>query len=129
MEQQRKEISVLLIDDEVDFLEITSKRLRRRGYAVETAPSCERALIALIDAPADIIVLDVMFPDMDGIECLKRIKSHNPEQAIILLTGHASIEAGLESLKYGANDYLLKPVELEELIDKIEIVYRDTVAG
>lgn len=118
-------ISVLLVDDELDFLEITAKRLARRGFDVRTAMTCGEGLAALAAGPVDILVLDVMLPDMDGIQCLREVKRLYPRQAVILLTGHASMEAGLRSMEYGASDYCLKPVELEELVDKIEIVYRD----
>lgn len=121
-------ISLLLVDDELDFLEITAKRLVRRGFTVRTAMSCGEGLEALAAAPVDVVVLDVMLPDVDGIQCLREIKKLYPELAVILLTGHASMEAGLKSMEYGASDYCLKPVELEELVDKIEIVYRDNVA-
>lgn len=123
----QKNINILLIDDEVDFLEITQKRLVRRGYQVVTALSCGDGMQALENSPVDVVVLDVMLPDMDGIQCLREIKKKFPEAAVILLTGHASMHAGLESLQCGASDYCLKPVELEELVDRIEIVYRDRI--
>jgi len=121
-------ISILLIDDEVDFLDITKKRLVRRGFEVKTAMSCVEGVSALEDASIDVVVLDVMLPDIDGIQCLKQIRRQFPAQAVILLTGHASMETGLESLECGASDYCLKPVEFEELVDRIEIVYRDAKA-
>jgi len=121
-------ISILLIDDEADFLEITKKRLLRRGFDVMTAMSCGEGIGALEDAAIDVVVLDVMLPDTDGIQCLKQIRQQFPGQSVILLTGHASMEAGLESLACGASDYCLKPVEFEELVDRIEIVYRDANA-
>lgn len=119
------EINILLIDDEPDFLDITSKRLSRRGYNVSTAVNCGGGLKELDARPVDVVVLDVMLPDMDGIECLQMIKSRFPQVAVILLTGHASLQAGLRSLELGASDYCLKPVELDELVERIEIVYRD----
>lgn len=121
-------ISLLLVDDELDFLEITAKRLARRGFTVRTATNCREGLEALKAGPVDVVVLDVMLPDIDGIQCLREIKKLYPALAVILLTGHASMEVGLKSMEYGASDYCLKPVELEELVDKIEIVYRDNIA-
>lgn len=118
-------IRILLVDDEVDFLEITAKRLKRRGFVVSTAKTCAEGRQALAAAPVDIVILDVMLPDIDGIQCLREIKQLYPALAVILLTGHASMEAGLKSMEYGASDYCLKPVELDELVDKIEIVYAD----
>jgi len=125
----QKNINVLLIDDEVDFLDITRKRMARRGYQVGVATSCAEGLAALKNSPADVVVLDVMLPDADGIQCLKEIKNQYPDIAVILLTGHASMETGLESLECGASDYCLKPVEFDELVDRIEIVFRDKKGG
>ena len=122
-------IRVLLIDDEVDFLEVTAKRLERRGYLVDTAETCADALRALGERGVDVVVLDVMLPDRDGLECLKDIRGEHPGSAVILLTGHASMRAGMASLDLGASDYCLKPVDLDELVDRIEIVYRDSRAG
>lgn len=120
-----RKIYILLVDDEIDFLEITAKRLARRGYEVKTASSCSEGLKVFEASPVDVVVLDVMLPDTDGIHCLKEIKKMFPSTAVILLTGHASMEAGLECMDSGASDYCLKPVEFDELVDRIEIVYRD----
>ncbi|MFA6001299.1 MAG: response regulator [Thermoleophilia bacterium] len=120
-----KKINILLIDDEEDFLEITAKRLARRGYEVRTALSCGEGISEFESGPVDVVVLDVMLPDKDGIQCLKEIKMLFPSTAVILLTGHASMEAGLECMDSGASDYCLKPVEFDDLVDRIEIVYRD----
>lgn len=125
----QKDINILLIDDEEDFLEITAKRLSRRGYYVVTALNCKKGLQILETFPANVIVLDVMLPDRDGIACLQEIKKRNPSPEVILLTGHASIETGLQSLRHGASDYCLKPVDFEELVDRIEIVFRDSSAN
>jgi len=73
----------------------------------------------------EVVVLDVMLPDRDGILCLKEIKQKWPSIVIILLTGHASMQAGRQSLEYGANDYCLKPIELDELVEKIKIAYKE----
>lgn len=118
-------IRVLLVDDEVDFLEITAKRLTRRGYEVAIATSCVKAVKQLERTGADVVILDVMLPEIDGIECLKKIKRLFAETAVILLTGHASPHTGVISMEQGADDYCLKPVEIEELVDKIDIAWRD----
>ena len=119
------DITILLIDDEVDFLEVTAKRLARRGYRVAAAASCGEGIRALDETAPDVVVLDVMLPDRDGLQCLKEIRGKHPATAVILLTGHASMHAGLSSIDYGASDYCLKPVDLDELVDRIEIVCRD----
>lgn len=118
-------ITILLVDDEQDFLETTTKRLSRRGYEVRSAVNCSDAIRSIEGGPPDVIVLDVMLPDRDGIQCLKEIKQKWPAIIVILLTGHASMQAGRQCLEYGANDYCLKPIELDELVEKIKIACKN----
>lgn len=117
-------ISILMVDDEPELLEIITKRLGRRGFSVHTALCCSDALKALRAGPVDVIVLDVMLPDKNGIQCLGEIKELFPDVAVILLTGHASTQTGIESLKLGAIDYCLKPMDIDILSEKIEIAFR-----
>lgn len=119
-----EKIKVLLIDDEIDFLEIMFKRLSKRGFLVFTAPTCIEGLEILKKHSINVIILDVMLPDKNGIECLKEIKKLT-NIPVILLTGHASMKIGIESLKLGAKDYCLKPIDFEELVEKIKIVYKE----
>lgn len=128
MEASEK-IKVLLIDDELDYLEVTAKRLTRRGFEVTTASDCMSGLGIIDYFPVDVVVLDMMLPEMDGNECLGEIRKDHPSLGVIMLTGHASVHTGLACLENGANDYCLKPVPLDELVDKIEIVYRDMKYG
>jgi len=123
MDTKRK---LLLVDDEKDFLETTTKRLARRGYDVRSAMKCSDAIELIGSGWPEVVVLDVMLPDRDGILCLKEIKQKWPSLVVILLTGHASMQAGRQSLEYGANDYCLKPIELDVLVEKIKIAYRET---
>lgn len=118
-------ITILLVDDEQDFLETTTKRLSRRGYEVRSAVNCSDAIRSIEGSPPEVIVLDVMLPDRDGIQCLKEIKQKWPTIIVILLTGHASMQAGRQCLEYGANDYCLKPIELDELVEKIKIACKN----
>ncbi|MCS7199703.1 MAG: response regulator [Caldimicrobium sp.] len=120
-----KENTLLIIDDEVDFLEVISKRLKRRGFQVFTAVNCKEGLEILKNNLIDLIVLDVMLPDLHGLECLAEIKKLN-EVPVILLTGHASLKTGIESLKLGAKDYCLKPIDFEELVEKIQATLRES---
>jgi DNA-binding NtrC family response regulator len=113
-------MKALIIDDEVDFLETVVKRLRKRHFEAQGASSGEEGLDLLKERQFDVIVLDVKMPKgMDGIEVLKEIKKIRPEVEVILLTGHASIETSIEGMKYGAFDYLIKPVKFEELLIKM----------
>lgn len=117
--------NILLIDDEEDFLETTSRRLRRREFEVKTATRCAEALPVVIAGWPQVIVLDVMLPDTDGMECLRRIKQQAPQLPVVMLTGHASMHAGLQGLEHGASDYCLKPIEFDELVEKIIIAFND----
>ena len=115
-----EEIDILLVDDENDFRQILAKRLKRRSIRVREADRAEKALQMLAETPVDVVILDVKMPGMDGIECLKRIKQMHDLTEVIMLTGHADIQGGVEGIKSGAFDYLSKPVELEHLIRKIK---------
>lgn len=112
-------LRLLLVDDEVEFLEPMKARLERRGVACSTASSGEEALRVLAAGAFDCAVVDVKMPGMDGLELLRRIRRTYPKTAVILLTGHASVELGVQGMELGAFEYLLKPVELDELLDAI----------
>ena len=111
--------NVLLVDDEEQFLKLLSQRLQSRGMRVESAGGGEEALQKVQSESFDAIVLDLAMPGIDGIETLRRIKEANPEMQIIMLTGHATVKSGIEAMKLGAEDYLEKPVDLNELLEKI----------
>jgi len=117
-------ISVLLVDDEEDFVATLAKRLTLRRFEVLSATTGESAFAALEERSIDVVVLDVRMPDLDGIAATKKIKGLHPLTEVILLTGHASIEASLEGMEMGAFDYLLKPVNIDELVYKIEDAHR-----
>ena len=117
--------NILLIDDEEDFLETTSRRLRRREFEVKTAARCAEAMPVVASGWPQVVVLDVMLPDTGGMACLGRIKQESPRLPVVMLTGHASLEASLQGLEHGASDYCLKPIELDELVEKIIIAYQD----
>lgn len=123
-------IRVLLVDDEVEFMQTLVKRMSKRGLDVSGVKSGEEALEALESAKADagrampdVMVLDVKMPGMNGIEALKIIKTHYPEVEVIMLTGHASLELAMQGMEHGAYDYLMKPMDLDELLYKIEDAY------
>jgi DNA-binding response OmpR family regulator len=117
--------NILLVDDEEDFLETTSLRLRRRSFDVRTAARWAQALPALEAGWPQVVVLDVMLPDVDGLECLRRIKALAPRLPVVMLTGHASLQASMQGLEHGASDYCLKPIELDELVEKLIIAHKD----
>ncbi|MFZ7128702.1 MAG: response regulator [Desulfobacterales bacterium] len=111
---------VLLIDDEEDFLKILAERLEARDMKVDTASSAKEALSRIESESFDAIVLDLAMPEMDGIEALRAIREKRPEVQVILLTGHATVEKGVEAIKLGAMDFLEKPADLELLKEKIK---------
>jgi DNA-binding NtrC family response regulator len=118
-----REFNVLVVDDEQEFLDITVKRLEKRGLKVQGAESGEKALQILEHSSTDVVLLDVKMPGIDGIETLRRIRSMKPLTEVVLLTGHASVDSGIEGMKLGAFDYLMKPIELEPLLEKLADAY------
>ncbi|MBU4566235.1 MAG: response regulator [Desulfarculus sp.] len=115
----KPEISVLLVDDEESYREALARRLSRRGLNVAQEADGEAALARLGAEAPDVVLLDVKMPGLDGLEVLRRIKKARPLTEVILLTGHAHLETSITGLERGAFDYLLKPVPLEELVEKI----------
>jgi len=111
---------VLLVDDEVPFVEAMERRLAKRGLDVKTAFSGEEALQRLKQlAHVDVIILDVKMPGMDGLETLKQIKKVSPIVEVIMLTGHATVETAIDGMKLGAYDYLMKPADMDVLMEKL----------
>ena len=111
--------NVLLVDDEEDFLELLTERLESRGIKVSSVTSGEDAIIKTEEEDYDAVILDIAMPGIDGIETLKLIKEKNPDLKIIMLTGQATVPRSIEAMKYGAEDLLEKPVEIEILLEKI----------
>ena len=114
---------VMIVDDELDFLETIVKRLKARNIDVNGVESGYKALEALEGRNPDVIILDVKMPGMDGIETLREIKKKNPLTEVIMLTGHASVESGIQGMQLGAFDYVMKPVALDELLEKVRQAY------
>ena len=112
--------NVLFVDDEVDFLETLMKRMRKRLVNVSGVKSGQEALEFLDRSKVDVVVLDVRMPGMDGIETLRVIKQRHPLVEVIMLTGHASLEVAKEGMELGAFDYLMKPINIDELLYKLQ---------
>lgn len=114
-------INILVIDDEPDFVDMLGMRLIDEGNNVRTALDGRSGLAVLDEGwDADVVVLDIKMPGMDGIEVLKELKTKYPIVEVILLTGHGTIDTAVSGLKAGAFDYLLKPSQHEELLIKLE---------
>lgn len=112
-------IQLLMVDDEVGYLNVLSKRMAKRGLSVTTANSGPEAIQILRRHDFDAAVLDLKMEGMDGIEVLKIFKAMAPQMPVIMLTGHGSETTAREGISFGAHDYLIKPCNLEELLDKI----------
>ena len=112
-------INVLLVDDEMCYVNVLANRLSKRNITADKAYSGTEAIQKLRKKDFDVVVLDLKLEDMDGIEVLKILKKMVPHINVIMLTGHGSEEAAKDGIKEGAFDYLTKPCELRELIEKI----------
>jgi len=110
-------LRLLLVDDEIDFLEPLCTRLSKRNVSCVTALSGEEALERLQADRFHCAIIDVKMPGMDGLELLRRIRRDHAHTPVVLLTGHASVEMGVQGMELGAFDYLLKPVDLDDLLD------------
>ncbi len=117
-------IRLLLVDDEKGFVSVLAKRFRRRNIDVTTAFSGGEALKVLRHQEFDVAVLDLKMEDMNGLEVLKIFRIMAPRLVVIMLTGHGSAEAARQGLELGAFDYLTKPCELNELLEKIKAAYQ-----
>ena len=115
-----EEIKVLLVDDEPHFIKLLAERLAGRGFNVETAGGGNEAIDRAKEESYDAIVLDLLMPEMDGLETLKQLKEINPDLQVILLTGHGTIDKGVEAMKLGAMDFVEKPADFKELLEKIK---------
>ena len=122
-------LRLLLIDDEVGYVNVLANRLSKRTFQVGKANSGAEAVQLLRQKDFDVAVLDLKMEDMDGIEILKILKKMAPELVVIMLTGHGSAEAAREGISQGAYDYLTKPCELTELIEKINEAYAQRSTG
>ena len=112
------EMKMMLVDDEERFLSTTQKLLSKKGYDVLTATSGGEALEKLRTGNVHVVILDVKMPGMDGIATLREIKRQFPTIEVIMLTGHATVESAIDGLKTGATDYLMKPTDIDEIIEK-----------
>ncbi len=125
----RDNIKVLIADDEVEFASTLVTRLQLRSFETTMVNSGEAALAAVQQSQPDVLLLDLKMPDLDGLEVLARLKQDHSRLKVIILTGHGSLEAGQEGMKLGAYDYVMKPVDLQRLIEKIEGAHKEKTAG
>jgi len=120
---------VMLVDDEENFIELMSQRLEIRGLKVKAVMSGEEAVREIVDRNIDVAVVDLAMPGIDGIETLKQIKEKRPDVEVIMLTGQATVQSGIEAMKHGAIDFLEKPVDLNILLEKIKVAKETRMLG
>ena len=115
-----EKMRMMLVDDEERFLSTTQKLLAKKGYDVVTASGGVEALEKISIQNIHVVILDVKMPGMKGIEVLKEIKRQFPMVQVIMLTGVPTVGCAADSLKVGALCYLIKPIDIEELLQKIK---------
>ena len=112
-------MKILIVDDEEDLTTTLVERMEIRGYEAVAVQTGEEALAQVRDNIFDVVVLDIKLKGEDGVEIMKQIKQVKEKLPVILLTGHMSGEASEEGLKAGAIDYIIKPIDIEDLIRKL----------
>jgi two-component system NtrC family response regulator len=116
-------IKLLIVDDEIKFLDSIAQRLELRDFDVTKASSGAEAIEAAKTGKFDLALLDLKMPGMDGIQVLEKLKKDHKYIEVIILTGHGSLDSAVESTKLGAFGYLPKPYELDHLIDTLKQAY------
>ena len=119
-------VSVLVVDDEAVLAEMVSMALRYEGWEVTTALDGASAVAAARDGRPDAVVLDVMLPDMSGLEVLRKIRENNPQLPVLLLTAKDAVEDRIAGLTAGGDDYVTKPFSLEEVVLRLRALLRRT---
>jgi DNA-binding response OmpR family regulator len=118
-EPKLENLKALLVDDEVEFVTTLAERLQIRGIQARTAIDGQQALAMIESEKPQVVVLDIMMPGISGLEVLDYIKKNYPNIEVILLTGRGSTKEGIEGMRLGAFDFLMKPVRIEELIPRM----------
>lgn len=112
-------VKILLVDDEKEFVETLAERLATRDFEVSTVFGGEEGITWIKEHETDVVLLDVLMPGKDGIETLKEMKQIKPLLEVMMLTGHGTIETAIQGMRLGAYDYLMKPTDMTELVEKI----------
>ncbi len=122
MPKNNARLRVLVVDDEEDFGTAVATRLRRRGFEASAVFAGRDALRIIQRTRYDVMVLDLKMPEMDGVEVLREVRRLDPNLQVVVLTGHGTVEAGIEGMQLGAADFLQKPLAIENLCTVIEAV-------
>jgi len=129
MKEKLEGIKLLIIDDEAEFAATLCRRLRLRNIDAVDAHSGKEGLVLLQELHPNIIILDLKMHDMSGLDVLEKIKASDASIEVIMLTGHGSIRAGIEAGEKGAFDYMIKPVDLPDLLLKIDDAVKKQTEG
>ena len=113
------QVRILIVDDEVDLISTMAERLALRGFQVETATSGTDALRQVSEKDFSVLILDVKMPGIGGLKLKAEIKRKHPDLPVILFTGHSSVADAERGIREGAFDYLMKPIDIDDLIEKI----------
>ena len=113
---------ILIVDDEMDVLELMKELFENRGYEPLTATNGVEALQVVREEEPDMVISDIRMPDMDGMQLLEVLSKNYPQNPIIMVTAHGTIETAVEAIKMGARDYVLKPLRLDEILAKVETI-------
>ena len=120
---------LLLVDDEEDFTSALSERLRMRNYEAKAVASGESALLEISNERPDVVLLDLKMPGMDGLEALREIKARDPSIHVIMVTGSVDENVGEEAMEAGASNYLVKPLDIEDLVSMLEDIREKESSG
>ncbi|HEU4911176.1 MAG TPA: response regulator, partial [Actinomycetes bacterium] len=125
----RPEARLLVVDDEPNILELLATSLRFAGFEVMTASNGREALAEARRSRPDLVVLDVMMPDMDGFTVVRRMRGEGTTAPVLFLTARDATEDKVTGLTVGGDDYVTKPFSLEEVVARIRAVLRRTAGG
>lgn len=124
------EIKVLIVDDETEFATTLAERLEMRRLQTRVAAGAAEALAIIGEGwRPDVVLLDLKMPGLDGLQTLGLLKGQDPQLEVILVSGHGSTSAGMEGMQKGLFDYLMKPVDIGVVVEKIEQAYRKKTAA
>ncbi|MBN2144423.1 MAG: sigma-54-dependent Fis family transcriptional regulator [Candidatus Aureabacteria bacterium] len=121
MNKFHKNIHILVVDDEEIMRNFLSDMLRDEGYEVQAVASGEEGINLLQKSDFDLVVTDLKMPGFSGIDVLKAVKQQNSNTYVIMITGYASVETAVESMKLGAVDYITKPFEMDQIKNVIRV--------
>jgi len=124
-----KKTKIMIVDDEIEFAQPLSERLTLRNFETQTAVCAEDAMSLLrTNWQPDVVVLDLRMPGLDGLDALSLFKQYDPAMEVIIVSGHGSTSVGIEGMRRGLFDYLMKPVEIDELVSRIKAAAEKRVA-